>query len=91
MNFKKFKVLSTNENHLQGSEEQTMLINLDHIISIKPIRINTADQLIDGYWIRTSNAKKYKATVIPAELDTVLQAPFKTQIKTVNFEETVIQ
>lgn len=45
-----------------------MIFNLDHIISIKPIKIVLGDHIIDGYWMRTSNGKKYKATRIPEEL-----------------------
>jgi hypothetical protein len=91
MKFKKFQILNTKEGHLHEEEEQTMLINLDHIISIKPIRINRPNMLIDGYWIRTSNGKKYRATVIPPELDMVLEEPFQSSAKAVNFDENSLQ
>ena len=52
MILKRFTVITQNEN--QQSEEQTnMLINLEHIVSIKPIKLTTNDrEVIDGYWIR---------------------------------------
>lgn len=91
MSFMKFQILSTKEGHLVGEEHETMLINTAHIVSIKPIRINRPNMLIDGYWIRTSNGKKYRATIIPAELDMILQEPLNAQAKLVNFDENSIQ
>ena len=65
MILKRFTVITQNEN--QQSEEQTnMLINLEHIVSIKPIKLTTNDrEVIDGYWIRLSNGKKYRAIQVP--------------------------
>lgn len=62
MNFRKFKILGTE------GEEIEVLFNLDHIISIKPIRISRPDKLLNGFWIRTTNGKKYRASSIPDEL-----------------------
>jgi len=63
--FKKFKILNHNEAH-QIEEQIEMLINVDHIISIKPIKMtNSKRDVIDGFWIRLSNNKKYKALSIP--------------------------
>lgn len=67
MEFKKFKIFNS-----KGSsgplEEVEVLFNLNHIVSIKPIRIVRPDQLINGFWIRTTNGKKYRASMIPEEL-----------------------
>jgi hypothetical protein len=52
----------------QEADEIEVLFNLDHIISIKPIRISRSDKLINGFWIRTTNGKKYRASKIPDEL-----------------------
>lgn len=65
MNLQKFEILSSKTGQSMHLEKVVMLINLEHIISVKPIRIIVADNIIDGYWIRTSNGKKYKASKIP--------------------------
>jgi hypothetical protein len=67
MKFKKFKVLNSKSNGME-MEEVEILFNLDHIISIKPIRISRPDKLLNGFWIRTTNGKKYRASHIPPEL-----------------------
>lgn len=77
--FKKFKILSSNEAH-QIEEQIEMLININHIISIKPIRMTNAKrEVIEGYWVRLSNNKKYRAISIPDSIKETfkedLQAP----------------
>lgn len=67
MKFQKFTVFNAKASP-QEAEEIEVLFNLDHIISIKPIRISRADKLLNGFWIRTSNGKKYRASKIPDEL-----------------------
>ena len=72
MNFGKFNVIS--HRNVQALEEthETMLINLDHIISVKPIKIPMDDKVVDGYWVRTSNGKKYRATDVPDSIKDLL-------------------
>jgi hypothetical protein len=67
MKFRKFHVLDTKAPGTAG-EEIEVLFNLDHIISIKPIRIARPDKLLNGFWIRTTNGKKYRASKIPDDL-----------------------
>ncbi len=67
MKFQKFTIFNAKSSP-QEAEEIEVLFNLDHIISIKPIRISRADKLLNGFWIRTSNGKKYRASKIPDEL-----------------------
>lgn len=68
MNFKRFTILKSNEAY-QQQEQIDLLINLDHLVSVKPIKMTTPDQrVVEGYWLRLSNGKKYKATAIPKEL-----------------------
>ena len=65
MNLKKFVILTRNES-LQTDEKTSILINLEHIISVKPIKLTTETRdVIDGYWIRLSNGKKYRAIQVP--------------------------
>ncbi len=68
MNFKKFNILTSKSANGSDMEEVEVLFNLDHIISIKPIRIVRPDKLLNGFWIRTTNGKKYRASRIPEEL-----------------------
>lgn len=65
---KKFTILTNNEAQ-QSQEVVNILINLSQIVSIKPIKMMLADrEVIDGFWIRLTNGKKYKALQIPQEL-----------------------
>lgn len=65
MNLMKFIILSHNEAQ-QSDEKTSILINPDHIVSIKPIKMTTSERnIIDGYWVRLSNGKKYKAIQVP--------------------------
>ena len=63
----------TETNQRMDLEVVPMLINLNHLVSIKPIRIMANEELIDGYWVRISNGKKYRAIQIPAELKEQLE------------------
>ena len=64
--------MNHNEAH-QREEIVDILINTDHIVSIKPIRMATRDrQVIEGYWLRLSNGKKYKALQVPEAFKGIL-------------------
>jgi len=82
MKFQKFKVLNTKPGPGQQADEIEMLFNLDHIISIKPIRISRPDKLINGFWIRTSNGKKYRASSIPDSLLSVIGEKYQGLVST---------
>ena len=78
MRFRKFNILDTK---VAGQEtEIEVLFNLDHIISIKPIRINRPDKLLNGFWIRTTNGKKYRSSKIPDELLTVIGEKYQGMV-----------
>lgn len=66
--FKKFQLYQAQEDRLIDGQGVTMLINLDHLVSLKPINVPTAEGIVRAYWLRLSNGKKYKATQIPEEL-----------------------
>ena len=78
MSFKRFKLYQSPEEMNAGEGSQYILLNLDQIVSIKPINIPTANEVIHAYWIRLTNGKKYKAVEMPLELETLLEstAPF---------------
>jgi hypothetical protein len=72
MKIKKFTILNPKEATSGGVQEVDMLINLDHIVSVKPIRIVGRDNIINGHWLRLTNGKKYRAIKIPVELEQIL-------------------
>ncbi len=77
MKFHKFSILDTKA---AQETEIEVLFNLDHIISIKPIRISRPDKLLNGFWIRTTNGKKYRASKIPDELLSVIGEKYQGQV-----------
>ena len=78
MKFRKFNILDTK---VAGQESEIeVLFNLDHIISIKPIRISRPDKLLNGFWIRTTNGKKYRASKIPEDLLEVIGEKYSSPI-----------
>ncbi len=78
--FKKFTIFNAKTSNPQEAEEIEVLFNLDHIISIKPIRISRSDKLLNGFWIRTTNGKKYRASKIPDELLSVIGEQYQGTI-----------
>ncbi len=87
MKFEKFIVLDAKQNEALMNNEIPMLFNLDHIVSIKPIRIMMKSNIIDGYWIRTSNNKKYRAIAIPEDLEKELEVKRIIKRKTITDEQ----
>ncbi len=84
MEFLKFTILNEKADQQIGVDEQVILINKNHIVSIKPINIMlTEGEVLKGYWIRNSNGKKYKATQIPSEIE----AQFGTLNSNLPFDE----
>lgn len=84
MKFQKFTIFNPKTAPGQESEEIEMLFNLDHIISIKPIRISRPDKLLNGFWIRTTNGKKYRAAKIPDELVAVIGEKYQGVVNIVS-------
>ena len=72
MLFLKFKILQTKEEHSVETNLVNILFNINHIVSIKPIKIVLEDSILNGFWIRLTNGKKYKATEIPLSLKDLL-------------------
>lgn len=72
MSLQRFKIVSPKDGQSVDNIFETLLINTEHIISLKPIRMVVDEKLVMGYWIRTSNGKKYRAVEIPELLRTTL-------------------
>ena len=68
-NFGKFKLYQNESEQLLDGQDQYIVINFDHIISVKPINIATNSQIVKAFWIRLSNGKKYKAVEIPSQIE----------------------
>lgn len=92
MKFQKFTVFQSKPVNGQEGEEVEILFNLDHIISIKPIRISRGDKLLNGFWIRTTNGKKYRASKIPDDLLNIIGEKYQGQINIISeFDEQPFQ
>lgn len=72
MALQKFKIVSPKDGQSVDNVFETLLINLDHVISLKPIRMVVEEKLVKGYWIRTTNGKKYRAVEVPDQIKSLL-------------------
>lgn len=91
MKFQKFLILSSKGPGGQESTEVEVLFNVDHIISIKPIRIARPDRLLNGFWIRTTNGKKYRASKIPDDLLNIIGEKYQGSITATESDEQPFQ
>lgn len=74
MALERFKIVSPKDGQSVDNIFETLLINTDHIVSLKPIKMVVDEKLVLGYWIRTTNGKKYRAVEIPELLKVTLGA-----------------
>jgi hypothetical protein len=74
MNLGKFKIVSPRDVQSVDNVFETLLLNLDQIISVKPIKMVIEDKVANGFWIRTSNGKKYRAVEVPAVISDLLNS-----------------
>ncbi len=79
MEFKKFVILDPKQNEALMNNEIEILINLNHIVTIKPIKIMSRTEVIDGFWIRTTNGRKYRAISVPDEVIKELETETKVR------------
>ena len=70
MSLERFKIVSPKDGQSVDNVFETILINLDHIVSLKPIRMVVSEKLVMGYWIRTTNGKKYREVEVPENIKT---------------------
>ncbi len=87
MQFIKVKIFSPKDSQSVDSFAETLLLNINHVVSIKPIRMILEDNVIDGYWIRTTNGKKYRALEIPEELKAMIKSD---SFGLLSSEETIV-
>ena len=88
MTFYKFTIIKESKSQdpsaPSAEQEEANLINSQHIVSIKPIRVVLKENLFEGYWIRLSNGKKYRALDVPIELKNLLDASAESTGKKVS-------
>lgn len=67
MNFILVELLTDRD--VQDVEEvnEKILLNVNHIVSVKPINLLFQAEVKRGYWVRMSNGKKYRCLDVPKE------------------------
>lgn len=68
----RFNVLNSENDQTLDGIDYPILLNTDHIASIKSINIMHKGNIIKGFWIRMTSGKKYKATRVPGEIKNLL-------------------
>lgn len=91
MNLAKFKIVSPRDVQSVDNVFETLLLNLDHIVSVKPIKMVIEDKVANGFWIRTSNGKKYRAIEVPLIISDLLSLEDKANALTCAKGEDRIQ
>ena len=91
MNLQKFKIVSPRDVQSVDNVFETLLLNLDQIISVKPIKMVIEDKVANGYWIRTSNGKKYRAIEVPQVISDLLSNEDRSNAMTCAKGEDQIQ
>ena len=72
MNLHKFKIVSPRDVQSVDNVFETLLLNINQIISVKPIKMVIEDKVANGFWIRTTNGKKYRAIEVPSIISELL-------------------
>ena len=72
MHFERFTIISQRDVQALEDTHESILLNLDHIISVKPINIVVEQGVIQGYWIRMTNGKKYRAMEVPLAIEKLI-------------------
>ncbi len=72
MNLQKFKIVSPRDVQSVDNVFETLLLNINQIISVKPIKMVIEDKVANGFWIRTTNGKKYRAIEVPSIISELL-------------------
>lgn len=88
MSFYRFNVLNTDDTHQNDGIDYAILLNTEHIAAIKPINIMFKGNIINGFWVRLINGKKYRATRIPQFLKDLLVADDSLTMISVNDQDT---
>ncbi len=66
--FVRLELFSDENEQVSTLQSKQILVNINCIVSIKPITISQPTRTLNAYWVRLTNGKKYKAISIPQEL-----------------------
>ena len=91
MEFFKFEILSSKEHQSLHQEKVELVVNRNHIVSLKPIKFIVNESVINGYWLRLSNGKKYKAFSIPSEIAKAFNLDSVNHLPQINDGSKVIE
>ncbi len=69
----RFNVLNAEDDQTLEGFDYPILLNTDHIASVKQINIMYKGNIIKGYWVRMASGKKYKATRLPDDIKNLLE------------------
>ena len=70
--FAKFTIVSERDVQALENTHQEILLNLNQIISVKPINIVVSGEVVQGFWIRMANGKKYRCIKVPEEISKLI-------------------
>lgn len=68
MKLERFKLYVSHDDEMNGSSSPLLVINLEHLVSVRPINIPHNGKILRAFWIRLANGKKYKAIEVPTEV-----------------------
>ncbi|PIP95600.1 MAG: hypothetical protein COW00_00470 [Bdellovibrio sp. CG12_big_fil_rev_8_21_14_0_65_39_13] len=68
MKLERFKLYVSHEDEMSGSSSPLLVVNTDHLVSVRPINIPHNGKILRAFWIRLANGKKYKAIEVPTEV-----------------------
>ena len=72
MSLQKFCVFYPKDGHSVDNIIEHILINTDHIVTIKPVQLLIDAKVVNGFHIQTSNGKNCTALEIPEKLLSLL-------------------
>ena len=69
---KKFSIISQKDIQSIDNQNEIILLNINHIVSVKTIKVIVNEDVVQGYWVRMTNGKKYRALEVPKDLTDLL-------------------
>lgn len=69
---KKFSIICQKDIQSIDNQNESILLNMNHVVSVKMIKMIVNEDVAEGFWIRMSNGKKYRAIEVPNEIKELL-------------------
>jgi len=83
----RFNVLNSENDQALDGIDYPILLNTDHIVSIKSINIVHKGNIIKGFWVRMASGKKYKVTRAPDQIKNLLDNEIGLSDREINGNE----